>query len=427
MLKAKILLVICSVLLVAAVSVQTNFLIQKSLRGRGSAGVRQEEEVYVKLKSEKGSFKKAEPLAKGQVVKKIPLIAHKKSASVSPRLPARLKTPKKQKAAPAVTVSYEISTRYDSNTYQYSGNAIDMYKSYQERDTRFKHVSSISDIITGIFVDASKQFRWFKRLPTRIGAWVKSDIYAYNPINNQQEYAFYIRQQLNKAASFELGYVYTPMHFLKYLLDVDIPSGEYDRFAKAYYRENEIDAILRYRPAKDWYTRLRYRLELDDYNGSFKERSCTDNSVRMDLIKSWRGAKVSTGVFYDYTYSSARGKDDDPELDVDNSYVQDKLGCLFRLPFYKETRIEAEYSCAYRRFTSRLPISDDPLHRDRFDRIQNAKIAFVTPFIKDSDWFIGYEYEYRDPHLKASDEDTSSEPLVGYTQNIVVLGIKGTF
>lgn len=322
---------------------------------------------------------------------------------------------------------YEVEGQYNDNVYEYSNSAIKQYEGYKQRDTRFKHVEGIDDFVTRIYLDFSRSIRLFEKKPTRVGVWGDFDIYARNSILDEQNYAFYILQQLNKKTSLELDYVYTPYNFVKYLLDVDIPLIVPDRFVKAYYRENEVDMILRYRPYEDWYFRLRYRLELDDYNGAFKERSCVDNSARIDAVKYWAGRKARTGIYYEYTDSSARAKDDDPANDVDDSYEENKLGFLLTLPLLKKIKVEAEYYYAYRRFTSDLPLSEDPLHRDRIDRIQRAEIYFIFPLTKKAEWFLGYEYKYRDPTIKASGADLDSEPYVGYVKNIAKLGIRGEF
>jgi len=432
MLKAKILLSICICLLIAAISLDARSIFDRKARkaNRKHISILHETPLTEKEKSLEKAI--AEGTAESESGNKQETVV---SATASKKKPGKVyssakkskKIKKAKKVLPSLRLLYEVSARYDSNVYGYSSSSISQYKNNQNRNTKFRHVRSIGDEITRVSLDLSKLYGRSGNHPTRVGVGVESDIYAYNPINNEQTYSFYARHQLNKKTSLEINYEYTPYHFVKYLLDTDIPSSSDDRYAKAYYKINKVDAIARYWPVRDWYLRLRYRFELDDWNGSFNERDAVKNSMRLDATKSWSYGAVRAGIFYDYSYSDARAHDDDPGQDIDPSYGQNKLGLLLRLPFYRKSRIEAEYSYAYRSFTSQLSIEDDPLHRNRLDRIQVAKTAILHPFTKNSEWFLEYVYEDQDPHLKSSPGDSDSEPYLGYIKNIVTLGVKGRF
>ena len=341
------------------------------------------------------------------------------------------KPAKKKKSAakkvPPYNFYYEFETMYDSNPYKYSSDLREKYSSGEDRDTRFKHVESLWDIDNRLTLGIIRNAKIFKNLFTRAGLETFLNFYCNNTIKNFQKYSAFIEQQLNKKSSLELRYSNIPKYFMKYLLDSDISTSEYDRFRKYSYREDSFDAILRYRPSRDWFLRLRYRYEYDDYVDEFKEWDSGINSVRLDVSKYCSKFKTRTGLFYEYTNSAARGYDDEPSHDIDPSYNQNELGFTLWMPVYKDIRLYAWYSYAYRAYDSRYSISQDPLHTDRIDRIQTAELKFVKPVRKNLDIFCRYEYQYRDPSFKASPEDTSSEPYTGYLRNTVSLGIEGRF
>lgn len=320
----------------------------------------------------------------------------------------------------SVSFNAELESKYDTNVFNYSRDDIDEFEANTNPD-KFNRVKSIDDFIISpafglIFSD--KLFNHTFRLNLE----AEPHFFTQNKIKDYESYRLNVNQYLSKGEYLEFRYQHIPDYFLKNLLDRDL-----NEFRKAAFDVNLYSFGYRRPLNKNLDARLRYLYEVNDYNENFEEYDMRSNAVNLAL---WHKLKsyFTTEIDFEFERADAKGNlVSTARIESDTSYDKYELGLRENLQAAERINLYLWYIFSFRKYTTDNPLTDDPFHIDRQDKIQRAGLGLTCGLSKNTQATLEYEYSAKDVNTASEDPALINAAILGYEKSIVSLRVNYRF
>ena len=329
-----------------------------------------------------------------------------------------------EKKGPPIELTFTNTITYSDNIYHYSNDRREQYDR-GEKKNRFQGVSSIGDFSERIKGDIAKEFTFIDGYPTKINLFAEGTFYFKNHERDYQRYGGSIKQRVGSYKTLRLGYYYIPPHFSRCSYDRDV--NDYRK--KRYDRHSVfLRYWMRFIPALSGW--VQYRARFTDYSDDFKEQDSVAHTVstgvKYYLIPDRAYLNLSSG----YTWTSAAGEDDDPQIDSDRSRNSLFLSGGGGVKLIEKLWAILGYRATWTKYTTSNSVVDDPYRKNRHDLGQSAFAELRYYITDDVRWtIVGYRYSCSDPEFssEAVSSDLVDEGIVGYQENAIYTALRISF
>ena len=273
---------------------------------------------------------------------------------------------------------------YDSNFLGLSDDYIDEWR-YGLYPEKFKN-STVDDFVVSPSIDGEVRRRFLGMGQTRLRAKAQHWQYTNNPIKNNQEFDFYLRQYFGSSKSVELYYTYAPEQYIRMLSDRApfTPAEDPIVWDEFRFTKNVFGLAYRHRASRRISLKLNLEKNLRYYNQTFIENDIDASEIRgtiyLDPHRSW-----NFSADYSYEYAKARAVDsvgETPETsdDSDGTYERDlyRLGITWKPRFLRKLidRVDLSGLLMLYYFPTEKELFDDPYHAGRKDTVYKVSLGF---------------------------------------------------
>jgi len=270
---------------------------------------------------------------------------------------------------------------YTDNILTQSDDAMDAFLLGVDAD-QFA-IRSLGDIIVAPSLQLEARRRFFSLGQTRFRFKVKYWRYSWNPIKNNTDYDFYIRQYFGRRSSLEMYLHHAPEQYIRELNDLE-PYSDDGYVARHFnFTRNVANLTWRQRLSRNFEGRLIVETNRRYYNQEFIENDIEAWELRGRL--TWRARRwLDVDLSYSYEHAVARavdtvGETPDDSNDGDASYNRD----LYRIGVRMDTKwlepvvegLDVTYLFMDYYYPTERSIFDDPYHVGRRDKVTKV---FVT-------------------------------------------------
>lgn len=304
---------------------------------------------------------------------------------------------KKSKARFTWRNSFDFDVIYDSNFLSSSDDDLDEWRAQGERhngshDERYNDIhldkfrmKTSDDMVLAPNLRLEIRRKFFDFGQTRLRGKFSHWQYVNNPIKNNHQFDFYLRQYLAPGRSIELSYFYAPEQYIRELKDLEPFEPQEDPTVYKGFRftKNVLGVTFRQKLSKRFSGKLLYERNLRYYNQAFIENDINAWEIRgtlyVKLHKRW-----NLSVDYSYEDAQARGIDEIDEIIVsgdnsDGSYLRDlfRLGITWKPTFLRPVVDQIDLSgllMLYYYTATKQPF-DDRFHVGRKDNVYKLTLA----------------------------------------------------
>lgn len=313
-----------------------------------------------------------------------------------------------------------VEARYDTNIFNYSRDDIDEFNANTNPE-KFNRIKSRDDFVISPLWEVVFRDELFSHT-FRLAFEAEPHFFAQNKVKDYESYRLNLRQYLNKGEYLEFRYNHIPDYFLKNLFDRDL-----NKFRKATFSSRLFSLGYR-RPINETLdARIRYLYEINDYNGNFEEYDMTSQAANLAF---WHKLNpyLNAEIYFEFERADAKGDlGSTARVESDTSYDKYEIGLRQNLELSKKTSFFTRYIFSFRDYTTDNPLTLDPFHRDRQDKIQRISLGFECKLTKVTHVVLEYEYSLKDVNTASKDPDLINAAILGYEKNIVRLSVKHSF
>lgn len=323
-----------------------------------------------------------------------------------------------------VVIGTGLSTLYDDNVLQYSGDQIALFTSGLNPE-RFS-IESVHDMVWRPSLTLGLESRTGDGRGFDLSLRGRGEFHGKDKTADFRSISAEWRQLFSRRSSLALRAYHLPHFYLRQLFDDDAPA------VPTHYRRAEFALTLgsltwRQRVARATWAGLSYQYEHRVYNAEFVERNSNTQEGVAEVTWTRLPRRGSFGVHGGYRRADARATDGDeapgvPADDPDIGYHGLIAGVDGRMDLARRGRSRVGASLSYeygtRDFTSDVPTDRYHFGRNDRDHLAQAGLRWSRPR-----WSVQgfYSYERNIAHLGAAAPPTTD---VGtYTQNRVGLSL----
>ncbi|MFH1841881.1 MAG: hypothetical protein ABIF77_01625 [bacterium] len=287
---------------------------------------------------------------------------------------------------------FGLDSIYDSN---FLGHPDDYLAEWRRGDEpeQYAGMNTDDDFILAPSFDMELRRQFVSLGQTRLRAKYTYWRYFSNPIKNNMEFDYYLRQFLSKYRSLELTYIYCPEQYIRHMKDREPYT---DSEAPSLYREfrftkNAFGIAYRDRWHPRVSVKLMYEKNLRYYNQFFIENDMDCWEVRGTLyLKAHK--RLNCSFDYSYEYAVARARDTVEETfenadDSDGTYYRDlyRIGLTwtprFLRPFVNRVDVSG-LLMLYWYPTEFRTLFEDPYHFSRKDTVYKLTFSMERTLSK---------------------------------------------
>ncbi len=339
---------------------------------------------------------------------------------------------KKKKKTKHWEIKFELSTIYDNNILKYSDKYLDRFMNGQD-SARFVWINTYDDLILNPSIEGSYTFNIFKKLETKINAYISPKIYVVNEHKNWYNWGVGLTQDITKKASVKILYSYIPNFYVRHFRDdqwIDVYGYTPETFTPYEFSKDNFGIYAQNTFFKS--TRIRLSLYYARYyhNKHYTEYDSKDWLYGINIYQGiTKNLKLDFG--YQFVTSDAKGYDssvETPETTTgpDATFEEDRFtfGIFWRLPKLKKhsNNLEFDFAMLYRYYSSPYRPIQDPLHVGRVDKNYRVLITYNIYLIRSFKLSLFYNWLMRDTDTKAkinslyvSNEKDYRQDRIGFT------------
>ncbi len=292
---------------------------------------------------------------------------------------------------------------YDTN---FLGNSDDYLADWHAGIDPEKFIMNTEDdLVLAPSIDLEVRRQFFACGQTRLRAKIKHWEYLSNPIKNNMEFNYYLRQYVGKGRSLEFSYFYSPEQYIRQLGDREpyTPAEDPSKVLQFRFTKNVLALTYRHKFNKKLSGTLILESNLRYYNQPFIENDVNCKEVRSVLYwsfhKRWR-----LQADYCYEFAAARARDTVEETiptsdDSDGTYHRDlyRLGFRWKPPFLKKivSQIDLSGLLMLYYYPTDKSLFEDPFHAGRFDKVYKVTFEVRRKLSKDLSAKLGTRYTER--------------------------------
>jgi hypothetical protein len=312
-------------------------------------------------------------------------------------------------SAPNIEWQGQFRITYDDNPFEYSSTDLERFR-LRASPNRFPLRTS-DDLDADIGLGLTCRYRLADRGGT-FGLRTRLHQYVSNPEKSYDLATLEVGQGLWRSGRMNASYLYLPSYLIRYFRNpATSDTGDY---IGCTFSEHLASVSLRYRLGSAA-LQPGYRYEYDDYLPAFDYYDT--RAHRMGAAADWEPLRtLSLTAGYEYKLAAARG----PVPDISYDQHEGRVSVLTRPRKLSRFSIEAGYSFARRRFTTKNPGEVDPGHAGRVDQIESVSVEgrYQLP---GAALVAGYEFEWRGV---SSPYRASIEDIKNYRAGRLSLGVE---
>jgi len=279
---------------------------------------------------------------------------------------------------------------YDSN---YLGLSEDYIDQWHTGDYPYKfRMRTVDEFILAPWLNVELRARYFGMGRTSFRFKLQHWQYTHNPIKNNQQFDFYLRQFVGSGKSLELSYFYAPEQYIRELSDrAPFTPAEDPVIWHAFnFTKNVLAVAYRHRLSRQISVKLILEKNLRYYNQPFIENDIDASEIRGTLYWSPH-RRWQFSVDYSYEHAKARAIDTTGETaetsdDSDATYDRDlyRLGITWRPQFLKKLvdRIDASGLVMLYYYPTDKELFEDPFHAGRTDNVYKVSLGFERRILR---------------------------------------------
>jgi len=280
---------------------------------------------------------------------------------------------------------FNLDSIYDSNFLSHPDDYLAEWRRGEDPE-QYAGMNTDDDFVLAPAFDTELRRQFFSMGQTRLRAKFTYWRYLSNPIKNNMEFDYYLRQFLSKYRSLEFVYIYCPEQFIRHMKDREPYT---DSEAESTYREfrftkNVFSLAYRDRFHKRVSVKFLFEKNFRYYNKFFVENVMNCWEVRGTLYYKAH-KRLNCSFDYSYEYGLARARDSVEETfeisdDSDGTYHRDlyRVGLtwspMFLRPFVRKVDVSG-LLMLYWYPTEFRTLFEDPYHFSRKDTVYKLTLS----------------------------------------------------